>query len=862
MDFSEGTYVAEPTRPIPVNIEDEVRTSFLDYAMSVIVSRALPDVRDGLKPVHRRILYAMFREGLLSTKRFSKCAGVVGEVLKKYHPHGDASVYDALVRLAQEWNLRYLLVDGQGNFGSVDGDPAAAYRYTEARLTKIAEELLADIDMETVDFRPNFDESTEEPVVLPTRVPNLLINGAAGIAVGMATNIPPHNLREVLDAVLYLIDNPKAEIRDLTQFVTGPDFPTGGFIYGADGIANAYLTGRGQIIMRARTSIEPNKKQDRVSIVVTELPYQVNKARLVEKIAELVREKRLEGISDLRDESNREGMRVVIDLKKDVVPEVLLNQLYKLTPLQESFGVLMLAIVGGRPQVLTLKEFLEHFILHRKVVVTRRTRFLLRKAEERLHVLEGLKIAVDNIDEVIKLIRAAESTDVAKTQLMARFKLTDIQAQAILDMRLSKLTGLERDKLIAEIAEIALQVIEYKAILGDEKRLFAVIATELREIREKYGDDRRTEIIRSTGDIGVEDMIKEEEMVVTISHAGYVKRNPITVYRAQRRGGKGKTGMGTRDEDFVSNLFVASTHSYMMIFTQKGKVFWLKVHEVPQAGRTAKGKPIVNLVPVASDDRVAAILPVRDFQPEPGAAEGETGRCVVLITSKGTIKKTDLINFSNPRPSGIIAATVNDGDRVVEVKVTTQGKGQSIFIATKGGMCINFADEEVRPMGRSAAGVRGINLEGSDEVIAMEVLDREGTILTVAEKGYGKRTPTTEYRGQGRGGKGLIAMKGEGRNGAVVASLLVDDSDDAMIVTDTGKIIRMKVKDVRPTGRATMGVRLISLEDTEKVVGVARLAESDEVEGPDAELPEGEVPEGEEPEGTGGTGGTGGGDAT
>ena len=480
--------MADPTRPVPVNIEDEVRTSFLDYAMSVIVSRALPDVRDGLKPVHRRILYAMFREGLLSTKRFSKCAGVVGEVLKKYHPHGDASVYDALVRLAQEWNLRYLLVDGQGNFGSVDGDPPAAYRYTEARLAKIAEELLADIDMQTVDFRPNFDESTEEPVVLPTRVPNLLINGAAGIAVGMATNIPPHNLREVVDATLHLIDNPQATIRDLTQFVAGPDFPTGGFIYGADGIANAYLTGRGQIIMRARTAIE-RAKNDRQSIVVTELPYQVNKARLVEKIAELVREKRLEGISDLRDESNREGMRVVIDLKKDTVPEVLLNQLYKLTPLQESFGVLMLAIVGGRPQVLTLKEFLEHFILHRKVVVTRRTRFLLRKAEERMHILEGLKIAVDNIDEVIKLIRAADSSDAAKTQLMVRFKLSDLQAQAILDMRLAKLTGLERDKLIAEMTEVAAQIIEYKAILADEKRLFSVIATELKEVREKFGDD-------------------------------------------------------------------------------------------------------------------------------------------------------------------------------------------------------------------------------------------------------------------------------------------------------------------------------------------------------------------------------------
>ncbi|HVO31016.1 MAG TPA: DNA gyrase subunit A [bacterium] len=849
--------MADPTRPIPVNIEDEVRTSFLDYAMSVIVSRALPDVRDGLKPVHRRILYAMFREGILSSKRFSKCAGVVGEVLKKYHPHGDASVYDALVRLAQEWNMRYLLVDGQGNFGSVDGDPAAAYRYTEARLSKFAEEMLADIDMETVDFRPNFDESTEEPVVLPTRVPNLLVNGAAGIAVGMATNIPPHNLREVVDATLHLIENPGATIKDLMHFVHGPDFPTAGLIYGADGIASAYQTGRGQVIMRARTATEPIGKTDRTAIVVTELPYQVNKARLVEKIADLVREKRIEGISDLRDESSREGMRIVIELKRDANPTVVINQLYKNTPMQESFGVLMLAIVGGRPQVLTLKELLEHFIAHRKVVVTRRTRFLLRKAEERLHILDGLKIAVDNIDEVIKIIRAAASTDVAKTALMARFKFSDLQAQAILDMRLAKLTGLEREKLLAEIEEVTKAIAEYKLILGDEKKLFSVIAEELREVREKYGDDRRTEIIRATGDISVEDMIKEEDMVVTISHAGYVKRNPVSVYRAQRRGGRGKTGMGTREEDFVENLFVASTHSYVLIFTEKGKVFWLKVHEIPLAGRTAKGKPIVNLVPVASDDRVAAILPVKDFEPELGAPEGETGRCVVLITAKATIKKTDLINFSNPRPSGIIAATVNEGDRLIQARLTINGKGQSIFIATKGGMCINFADDEVRPMGRSAAGVRAISLDEGDEVIAMEVLDREGTILTVAEKGYGKRTPTSEYRGQGRGGKGLIAMKGEERNGNVVASLLVDDPDDAMIVTDRGKIIRMKVKDVRPTGRATMGVRLISLEDGEKVVGVARLAERDEDEGGNG----GSAPEsadGAEEPGTGDPGADGG----
>jgi len=846
--------MAEPTKPTPINIEDEVRTSFLDYAMSVIVSRALPDVRDGLKPVHRRILYAMFREGLLSSKRFSKCAGVVGEVLKKYHPHGDASVYDALVRLAQEWNLRYLLVEGQGNFGSVDGDPPAAYRYTEARLTKIAEELLADIDSDTVDFRPNFDESTEEPIVLPSKFPNLLVNGSAGIAVGMATNIPPHNLGEVIDATLHLIDNPECTVRDLMHFIKGPDFPTGAFIFGADGIAQAYETGRGHIIMRARTAIEQSKRADRVSIVVTELPYQVNKARLVEKIADLVREKKIEGISDLRDESSREGMRVVIDIKKDGVPEVILNQLYKLTPLQESFGILNLAICGGRPLVLSLKEMIHHFVQHRRTVVTRRTRYELRKAEERAHILAGLVIALDNIDEVIKTIRAADSTDTARTQLMAKFKLSELQATAILDMQLRRLAALERKKIEDELKEILTRITYLKTVLADDKLLMGIIAKELAEIRERFADDRRTEIIRATGDITIEDMIKEEEMVVTISHAGYVKRNPVTVYRAQKRGGRGKTGAGVRDEDFVSDLFVASSHSYLMIFTQKGRVYWLKVHEIPQAGRTAKGKPIVNLVPIAADDRVASILPVKDYEPELGAPEGVTNRHVVMITAQGTIKKTDLVHFSNPRPSGIIAANVADDDRIVDVKVTIEGKSQSLFIGTRGGMCISFADSEVRPMGRSAAGVRAISLEKGDEVIGMEVLDREGTIITVTEKGYGKRTPTSEYRGQGRGGKGLIAIKGEERNGAVVAAQLCDDSDNVMIVTDGGKIIRMKIADVRPTGRATMGVRLITLGENEKVVGVARLAERDEdeavAEGGEAAAPE--ATEVDEPEAEGG----------
>ena len=804
---------------IPINIEDEMKSSYLDYAMSVIIGRALPDVRDGLKPAHRRVLFAMEREGLLSNKRYSKCAGVVGEVLKKYHPHGDASVYDTLVRMAQDWNMRYPLVDGQGNFGSIDGDSAAAYRYTEARLRAMAEELLADIDKETVDFTPNFDGQTVEPVVLPSRVPNLLINGSDGIAVGMATKIPPHNLREVVDGCLAVIDNPAVTARELIKIIPGPDFPTGAFINGRDGIKQAYETGRGQIQMRARAAIEPMARGDRESIVITEIPYQVNKARLVERIAELVSSGKIDGVSDIRDESDRDGMRIVVELKRGVVAGVILNQLYAHTAMQTGFGIILLAIVGGQPRVLTLREMLGHFVDHRKEVVTRRTAFELRQAEARAHILEGLKVAVENIDEVIALIKKSKEPAAAREALMKRFKLSELQSQAILDLRLQRLTGLERDKIVQEHKEIQKLIASLRAILADEKLLLKIIRDELSEIKEKYGDERRTVIQGRSEDLKVEDLIQEEEMVVTVSHRGYIKRNPISIYRAQRRGGKGKQGTTLRDEDFVEDLFIASTHSYVLIFSASGRVFWLKVHEIPQMGRTAKGQAISNLVHLSGDDRVAAVLPVMEF------AEG---KFIVMATKDGVVKKTDLMAYSNPRSGGIIATTIDDGDELISVRLT-EGS-QQIFLTTRQGQAIRFPEADVRPMGRTARGVRGITLRKGDELVGMEVLSTDASILTVTGRGYGKRSPCDEYRIQSRGGSGIITIKVTDRNGPVVGVMQVTDADDIMIVTDGGKVIRSCAREISTIGRNTQGVRLISLDANEKVVTVARLAESEEDE--------------------------------
>jgi len=804
---------------VPINIEDEMRDSYLDYSMSVIIGRALPDVRDGLKPVHRRILYAMFREGLLSSKRFSKCAGVVGEVLKKYHPHGDSAVYDSLVRMAQPWNMRYPLIDGQGNFGSIDGDNAAAYRYTEARLMAIAEEMLADIDKETVDFVPNFDNSTEEPSVLPTRIPNLLLNGSDGIAVGMATKIPPHNLKEIITALLALIETPEIATDKLYQIVPGPDFPTGAFIYGRDGIKQAYETGRGLIQMRARAVIEKIAKGDKEAIIVTELPFQVNKAKLIEQIAMLVRDGKIEGIGDLRDESDREGMRIVIELKRGTVAGVILNQLYKHTPLQSSFGVILLSIVQGQPRILSLREMLQYFLDHRKEVVTRRTVFELRKAEERAHILEGLKIAVENIDEVVAIIKKSKTPPEAKEGLMKRFSLSEIQAQAILDLRLQRLTGLERDKIIQEYEEILALIKRLKEILASEKLIFKIISDELKEILAKYGDDRRTEIMATQQEISVEDLIQEEDMVVTVSHNGYIKRNAISLYRAQRRGGRGKTGMTTRDEDFVEDLFVASTHSYVLVFSSKGKVYWLKVHEIPQAGRATKGKAIVNLLNFEQGENVAAILPVREFK---------EGLAVVMCTRNGTIKKTDLMAFSNPRAGGIIALGIEENDELISAALS-EGK-KDILIGTAEGMTIRFEDQEIREMGRTAYGVRGIKLETGDFVVGMEVVNAEANILTVSANGLGKRTPTEEYRVQGRGGVGVITMKVTEKTGKVVAVKQVADTDEIMLITTSGKIIRMPVNSISVIGRNTQGVKLINPEPGELVSAVAKLAESDEEE--------------------------------
>jgi DNA gyrase subunit A len=806
-----------------------MRSSYLDYAMSVIIGRALPDVRDGLKPVHRRILYGMYELGLTSDKPYRKCAKIVGEVLGKYHPHGDQAVYDTLVRMAQDFNMRYLLADGQGNFGSVDGDSPAQMRYTEARLTRLAEELVADIEKETVDFTPNFDESTEEPLFLPTKVPNLLINGSEGIAVGMATKIPPHNLGEIVEAAILLINKPKSTLDDILAIVPGPDFPTGAYIYGRSGIKAAYATGRGQFTMRAKAAIERPTK-DKQQIVITAIPYQVNKANTIKRIAELVQNKKIDGISDVRDESDREGMRIVIELRRGEQPEVILNNLYKHTQLQETFGMIMLAIVNGQPRTLPLIDALQLFIDHRVNVVRRRTEYDLRKAQERAHILEGFLKALSQLDAVITLIRKAQSPAVAKTGLMQQFQLSEIQAQAILDMRLQRLTGLEREKILEEHAETTRQIARYKEILADEREVYKIITAELQEVKRLHGDERRTQIVDETTEISIEDMIVEEDMVVTISHEGYIKRNAVALYRAQRRGGRGKIGAATKEEDFVEDLFVASTHSYILFFTTSGRVYWLKVHELPQAGRAARGKAVVNLLNIEKDEKLSAFLPVREFQ---------EGRYVVFATAKGTVKKTDLMAYANPRRSGIIAISLDEGDEVIGVRLTDGH--QELILSTRMGQAIRFREEEVRPMGRGAGGVRGISLEEGDSVVGMTAVSPGATLLAVAEKGYGKRTEMDEYRLQSRGGKGIITMKTTEKTGAVVGVRMVSDEDDIMLITDGGKVIRTPVKGISVIGRNTQGVRLIDLAEGERVVGVARLAEKEDEDDGNKEEDEGNV---------------------
>jgi DNA gyrase subunit A len=799
--------MAEAAQKIPINIEEEMRRSYLDYAMSVIIGRALPDARDGLKPVHRRILYSMHEIGLGPNKPYKKSATVVGDVLGKYHPHGDSAVYDALVRMAQDFSLRYPLVKGQGNFGSVDGDAAAAYRYTEARLTRIATEMLADIDKETVDFIPNYDESRVEPTVLPTRFPNLLVNGSGGIAVGMATNIPPHNLTEVIEAVIYLLQNPNARLSTLMERVPGPDFPTGGFIYGREGIRQAYETGRGTIIMRAKASIDrAGRSAERMAIVITEIPYQVNKAKLIERIAELINDKKIEGISDLRDESDREGMRIMIELKRDAIPDIVLNNLYKLTPMQQTFGMINLAIVNGQPRELTLVDTLGIFIEHRREVVTRRTRFELKKAEARAHILEGLKKALDHLDEVISIIRKSKATVEAREALMLRFKFSDVQARAILEMQLQKLTGLERQKLIDEYKEIIQLIAELQEILANESVLRNVIIKELREVQREYGDERRTQIIEAGAELTLEDLIADEDMAITVTHSGYIKRTPVSVYRAQRRGGTGRKGASLKTEDVVDHLFVASTHSYVMIFTNNGQVYKLKVHEIPDAAAAGKGKAIVNLLNMPKGEKVAGIIPVRAF---------EEGQYVVMATRKGTIKKTALSEFANIRPSGINAMGIDDGDELIAVELT-DGK-KKIFLATHEGMAICFDESDVRPMGRPAYGVRGITLDKNDYVISVAAVPDDIEMLSISENGFGKRTKLEEYRFQSRAGKGVINMKTSDRNGLVVAVLPVNDESQLMMITHQGKMIRIDAKTIRVSGRSTQGVKLIDTSDGDMV---------------------------------------------
>jgi DNA gyrase subunit A len=803
---------------VTVNIEDEMRKSYMDYAMSVIVGRALPDIRDGLKPVHRRILFAMHDLNNDFNKPYKKSARVVGDVIGKYHPHGDTAVYDSIVRMAQDFSMRHPLVDGQGNFGSVDGDSAAAMRYTEIRMAKLSHELLGDIEKETVDFGPNYDDSLEEPLVLPCKYPNLLVNGSEGIAVGMATKIPPHNLGEVIDGLIAVIDNPRLDFEELLGYVTGPDFPTAGFINGREGIIEAYKTGRGIVQMRARALVEVDRRSGREKIIITEIPYQVNKARLIEKIADLVKNKKIEGISDLRDESDREGMRIVIELKRDMVPGVILNQLYKMTAMQSSFGIIMLAIVAGQPRVLTLRETLDHFIDHRREIVTRRCVFELKKAEARAHILEGLKIALDNLDEVISLIKSSANSAEAKEKLIARFAFSDIQSQAILDMRLHRLTGLERDKIINELNEVMAQIARLKEILASEVEILKIIRRELLEVKDQFANPRRTEIIDRTADLTLEDMIVEEDMVVTVSNSGYIKRNAVSLYRAQRRGGKGKTGMRPKEEDFVEHLFIASTHSYVLIFTTLGRVYWLKVHEIPQGGRAARGKAIINLLQLDDNETVTSILPVKEFVDD---------RYIVMATRNGIVKKTALMAYSRPRAGGIIAQNIDEGDALISTRLTDGN--MDILLATRSGKSIRFPEKDARAIGRVGRGVKGMTLEKDDHVIGLQVVsdNTASTLVTVTENGYGKKTELGEYRVQSRGGKGVITIKTTERNGQVVDIKMVDEDSDLMFITDGGKILRTRVGNLSTIGRNTQGVRLMVLEDGEHIVSVAKLAEKE-----------------------------------
>jgi DNA gyrase subunit A len=812
------------SQKVPVYIEEEMRESFMAYAMSVIISRALPDVRDGLKPVHRRVLYAMYDASNTSDKPYKKSARLVGDIMGKYHPHGDTAIYDTIVRMAQDFNLRYPLVDGQGNFGSIDGDNPAAMRYTEIRMTPLAEEMLADIEKETVDFIANYDDSLKEPAVLPSKIPNLLINGSAGIAVGMATNIPPHNLSEVIDALIATVENPEITIKQLMRHIPGPDFPTGGFIHGKEPIVQAYHEGKGIVQMRGKAFTETVKRTGKEQIIISEIPYMVNKKRLIEQIAELVNDKKIEGIGDLRDESDRDGMRIVVELKRDAVAEIIINQLHKHTQLQDSFGMNMLAIVDGKPKLLNLKEALKCFLDHRKEVVTRRTAYDLRKAEERLHILEGYRIALDNLDAVITLIRNSQDPKVAKEGLMSNFALSEIQAQAILDLRLQRLTGLERDKIMEEHRDTVELIARLRAILADEKEIYKIIVDELQEIKKKYGDERRTQIVDHSEDISIEDMIVDEDMAVTISHDGYIKRNPVSLYRAQRRGGKGKIGTTTKEEDFVEYLFIASMHAYILFFTTVGKVYWIKVHELPQASRAARGKPIVNLLNLEAGEKVSAFLSVKEFH---------EGRYIVFATKNGLIKKTELMAYANPRSSGIRAIGLEDGDEVIGVRLT-DGQ-QELILSTADGQSIRFKEEQVRPTGRGTFGVVGMKLDEGDKVVSMEILTLGFNILTVSEGGYGKRTEMDEYRLQSRGGKGIITMKTTDKTGRVVGVQQVTEDDQLMLISNKGKIIRLRIKDIRIIGRNTQGVRLIELEEGERVVSLARLAEKEDEEEVEAE---------------------------
>lgn len=815
---------------IPINIEDEMKSAYIDYSMSVIVSRALPDVRDGLKPVHRRVLYGMYDLGVFSNRPHKKSARIVGEVLGKYHPHGDTSVYDAMVRMAQEWSLRYLLIDGQGNFGSIDGDSPAAMRYTEARLRKMSEDIMADIDKETVDFQLNFDDTLYEPKVMPTRVPNLLINGASGIAVGMATNMPPHNLSEVVDGTLAYIDNNEIEIDELMTHIKAPDFPTGGVIYGYDGVREAFKTGRGRIVMRAKVNFE--EVEGRESIIVTEIPYQVNKAEMIKKTADLVNDKKIEGISNIRDESDRNGMRIVYILKRDAVPNVVLNTLYKYTQLQSSFSVNNIALVNGRPQLLHLKDLIHYFVEHRHDVVVRRTQFDLRKAEERAHILEGLIIASDNIDEVIALIRGSKNTDEAREKLMERFKLSDIQSRAIVEMRLRQLTGLEQDKLRAEYEDIMKLIEHLKALLASKELRMQLIKDELIEIRDKYGDDRRSQIEYSGGDVSIEDLIADENVVITISHAGYIKRTPLSEYKTQNRGGVGQKSAGTRDADFLEHMYVATNHQYMMFFTQKGKCFWMRVYEIPEGSKTSKGRAIQNLINIESDDKVKAFICTQDLKNQ----EYINGHYVIMVTKQGQVKKTSLEQYSRPRVNGVAAITIREDDELLEAKLTT---GQSqILVAVKSGKLVRFEESKTRPMGRTASGVRGITLANEqDEVIGMvAVNDMNSEILVVAENGYGKRSSLEEYRVTNRGGKGVKTLNITEKTGKLVSINNVTDADDLMIINKSGLTIRMAVEDLRVMGRATQGVRLINIKGNDSIAAVTKVMKEEEVA--DVELDE------------------------